>query len=107
MAGRTILFCPGRSKTESENLPKNDGKNELNRRLSNIEAFAYALPVLALLVPAIIAIAVPKNEFTRNLFGGWNAFIIVFALLGGAVWWSSILLQKERKKAGSPDRTEN
>jgi len=80
----------------------NDGKygGDWNRRLTGIEAFAHTLPILALLVPILLVILVPKNEFTRAIFGGWNAVIFVAAIFAGAVWWSNRLL---RSKADNQD----
>ena len=75
----------------------------MNRRLTRIEAFAYALPVLALALPLVLAIVLPKTPWTRAIFGGWNSVLIIIAILSGAVWWSRRLLGGESNRSLDSD----
>ena len=75
----------------------NDKRDDegLHRQVTGTEAFAHLLPVLAFVGLILLAILLPKTNLTRAIFSGWNAVIIVVGVLGGAVWWSNRLLQRE------------
>ncbi len=83
----------------------NDKRDDegLHRQLTGTEAFAHLLPVLAFVGLILLAILLPKTDLTRAIFGGWNAAFIVFAVLGGAVWWSNRLLQRESDQSNDSE----
>jgi len=67
-------------------------------RLSKREAFAISLPVLVFLVPLVVALLAPRNEFTRFIFGGWGGVLFIALLFGGSVWWSNRLLKNRKSR---------